>query len=71
MRASGIVDADRDGREVRYRLADPDVMEACALMRRVLERRLRRLADLSVTRPGEPSAGLPTPGLPTPAFSTR
>jgi DNA-binding transcriptional ArsR family regulator len=49
MRAAGIVDADRDGREVRYRLADPDVMVACSIMRGVLERRLRRLADLSVT----------------------
>jgi ArsR family transcriptional regulator len=63
MRASGIVDADRDGREVRYRLADPDVMEACALMRRVLERRLRRLADLSTTRPDGPIAGPPAAAL--------
>ena len=47
LRGSGLVDADRTGREVRYRLADPDVMVACALMRGVLERRLRRLADLS------------------------
>ena len=47
LRAAGIVEADRNGREVRYRLADPDVMTACAIMRGVLERRLRRLADLS------------------------
>ena len=47
LRGSGLVDADRDGREVRYRLADPDVMIACGIMRGVLERRLRRLADLS------------------------
>jgi DNA-binding transcriptional ArsR family regulator len=49
LRASGLVDAERDGREVRYRLADPDVMVACGIMRGVLERRLRRLADLSTT----------------------
>ena len=49
LRASGLVDADRDGREVRYRLADPDVMIACGIMRDVLERRLRRLAQLSTT----------------------
>jgi DNA-binding transcriptional ArsR family regulator len=49
LRAAGIVEAERDGREVRYRLADPDVMVACGVMRGVLERRLRRLADLSTT----------------------
>ena len=48
LRAAGLVDAERDGREVRYRLADPDVMLACSIMRTVLERRLRRLAALSV-----------------------
>ena len=47
LRAAGLVDADREGREVRYRLTDGDVMVACALMRGVLERRLRRLAELS------------------------
>src|SRR6188508_302235 len=47
LRTAGLVDTDRDGRDVRYRLTDPDVMVACALMRGVLERRLRRLADLS------------------------
>lgn len=51
LRASGLVDADRDGREVRYRLTDPDVMVACGIMRGVLERRLRRLAELSATSP--------------------
>ncbi len=54
LRTSGLVDADRDGREVRYRLTDPDVMVACAIMRDVLERRLRRLADLSAL--SEPAA---------------
>jgi DNA-binding transcriptional ArsR family regulator len=49
LRAAGIVEAERDGREVRYRLADPDVMVACGIMRGLLERRLRRLADLSTT----------------------
>ena len=36
LRASGLVDADREGREVRYRLADEDVMVACSIMRGVL-----------------------------------
>lgn len=47
LRASGIVEAERDGREVRYRLADPDVMVACGLMRSVLERRLTRLGVMA------------------------
>jgi DNA-binding transcriptional ArsR family regulator len=48
LRAAGIVDAERDGREVRYRLTDTDVIAACALMRGVLQRRLTRLGRLSV-----------------------
>jgi DNA-binding transcriptional ArsR family regulator len=47
LRGAGVVDAERDGRGVRYRLADPAVMVACGVMRTVLERRLARLARLS------------------------
>ncbi len=47
LRTAGLVDADREGREARYRLTDADVMRACGLMRAVLERRVRRLAALS------------------------
>ncbi len=47
LRAAGIVEAERDGREVRYRLTDPDVMVACSLMRSVLERRLTRLGEIA------------------------
>jgi ArsR family transcriptional regulator len=47
LRSAGIVDAERVGREVRYRLSDPDVMVACALMRAVLERRLTRLGRMA------------------------
>jgi ArsR family transcriptional regulator, zinc-responsive transcriptional repressor len=56
MRAAGVVEAERDGREIRYRLADPDIIAACRLMRAALQRRLTRLAELS-TRP----VGIPTP----------
>ena len=48
LRTAGLVDAERDGREVRYRLADPDVITACAIMRGVLQRRLSRLGRLSL-----------------------
>jgi ArsR family transcriptional regulator len=47
LRSAGIVDAERDGREVRYRLSDPDVMVACGVMRTVLERRLTRLGRMA------------------------
>jgi ArsR family transcriptional regulator len=47
LRSSGLVEADRGGREARYRLADPDVIVACDVMRRVLERHLDRLSRLA------------------------
>jgi len=51
LRAAGLVEAERYGREVRYRISDPDVMTACGIMRQVLERRLARLASLSARGP--------------------
>jgi DNA-binding transcriptional ArsR family regulator len=47
LRTTGLVEADRDGREARYRLSDPDVIVACDVMRGVLERHLTRLARLA------------------------
>ncbi len=47
LRNAGLVEAVRDGREVRYALTDPDVMTACSIMRGVLQRRLSRLGRLS------------------------
>src|SRR6188472_4229595 len=55
LRAAGVVDAEREGREVRYRLSDPDVMIACGVMRAVLERRLTRLGQMAAASgSGEP-----------------
>lgn len=54
MRAAGVVEAERSGREVRYRLSDPEVVAACGLMRNVLARRLDRLAGLSQVARGRP-----------------
>ena len=48
LRAAGLVEAERDGREVRYRLTDTDVITACSVMRAVLQRRLTRLGRLSL-----------------------
>jgi ArsR family transcriptional regulator len=44
MRGAGVVEAVRDGREVRYRLADPEIIVACEMMRGVLARRLARIS---------------------------
>ena len=56
LRTAGLVEAERDGREVRYRLSDPDVVVACGLMRAVLERRLARLGRMAAVSVGRPSA---------------
>jgi DNA-binding transcriptional ArsR family regulator len=61
MRAVGVVEAERSGREVRYRLSDPEVVAACSLMRGVLARRLERLASLSHAARSAPH---PAPGRP-------
>ena len=54
LRAAGLVEADRHGREIRYGLADPDVLVACDVMRGVLQRRLARLARLASEAPRTP-----------------
>jgi ArsR family transcriptional regulator len=63
MRTAGMVEAERDGREVRYRLADPEIVVACGIVRGVLERRFGRLAGLSGAPPPvastEPQASPP------------
>ena len=63
LRTAGIVEAERDGREVRYRLADPDVLIACGLMRAVLERRLTRLGEMAANA-AEASAAPTAPAAP-------
>jgi ArsR family transcriptional regulator, virulence genes transcriptional regulator len=58
LRAVGIVEAHRDGRSVRYGLADPAILAACGLMREVLVRRLSRLGGLAAAAADvAPSAG--------------
>lgn len=56
MRAAGVVEGERVGREVRYRLADPDIVAACGLMRAVLERRVLRLAEVTRRSPIAPGS---------------
>lgn len=67
LRAAGIVEAEREGRGVQYRLADPDVMVACGVMRSVLERRLTRLGEMAagaVARSIASPLASPVPGSP-------
>jgi DNA-binding transcriptional ArsR family regulator len=64
LRNAGIVEAERDGREVRYRLTDPDVMVACGLMRTVLERRLTRLGEMAASAGRMPVAAAPAAAAP-------
>jgi DNA-binding transcriptional ArsR family regulator len=49
LRTAGLVEAVRDGREVRYQLADPEIVAACSLMRQVLLRRIGRLGDMAAS----------------------
>ena len=60
MKAAGLVDATRDGRAVRYRLADPEILAACDLMRSVIVRRLSALGSLAAAV-GDPRATTPVP----------
>ena len=57
MRSAGVVEAERDGREVRYRLADPEIIVACETMRGVLIRRLSRISEAAMRTPADVVAG--------------
>ena len=72
MRSAGVVEGDRVGREVRYRLTDPSIVVACNLMRSVLERRLQRLADIyHLDTRAERAPRAPAPAGGQPATRTR
>lgn len=61
MRSSGVVESERDGREIRYRLTDADIIAACGLMRQALQRRLVRLAAITRQANGTNGVAVPTP----------
>ena len=65
MRTIGIVDAERDGREVRYRLSDPEIICACETMRGVLLRRISRMSALAEQAAAASSRGLAPSGADT------
>ena len=66
MRSAGIVEAAREGREVRYWLADPDIIRACDIMHAVLMRRLTRLGMLGVAATPGPATTHDAPPIPQP-----
>jgi DNA-binding transcriptional ArsR family regulator len=47
LRSAGLVEVERNGREVRYHLTDPEVIRACSIMRGFLERRINHLSTLT------------------------
>jgi DNA-binding transcriptional ArsR family regulator len=61
MRAAGLVDATRDGRTIQYRLADPEILAACALMREVVVRRLSALGSLAAAAGDREAPTVPAP----------
>ncbi len=63
LRSAGLVEAVRDGREVRYQLADPEIVAACGLMRQVLIRRIARLGDLAAAYASQTPAPEPLQAL--------
>ncbi len=69
MRGVGLVEAVRDGRSMRYRLTDPEILAACALMRGVIVRRLSALGSLAeaasqgLTERGTPAHTAPSTQL--------
>ena len=55
LRSAGLVEAVRTGRQVRYRLVDPDLVAACDLMRQVLIRLMTRMGDMAATYSTQPT----------------
>ena len=60
LRAAGLVDGRREGTSVRYRLAEPAILDACEIVNGIVERRLAdrtSAAPADVGRaPGQPAA---------------
>jgi DNA-binding transcriptional ArsR family regulator len=71
MRSVGLVEATRDGRVVRYRLADPEILAACDLMRNVIVRRLSALGSLAAAEGRASGATTTSPRGATRRATTR
>jgi ArsR family transcriptional regulator len=59
LRAAGLVESVRLGRDVSYRLTDPEIVQACELMRQVLVRRIASLGDMAASYTGQRADSTP------------
>jgi ArsR family transcriptional regulator len=62
MRTVGLVEALRDGREVSYRLTDPEIVVACQIMASVLRRHHQRYVE--ALGPVASTSAAPSPNEP-------
>ena len=58
LRSAGLVELERNGREVRYQLADPQVMVACTIMRGFLQRRISQLSTVAIAADARLTVGV-------------
>jgi ArsR family transcriptional regulator len=67
LRSAGLVDGRREGASVRYRLAEPAILDACEIVGGIVERRLalRGPGGAPTVRPvSSLSASTPSPAVP-------
>lgn len=58
LRSAGLVDGRREGATVRYRIAEPTILDACDIVGRIVDRRLAARPDSlppAAPRPGAPA----------------
>jgi ArsR family transcriptional regulator len=53
LRGAGLVDGRRDGASVRYRLAEPAILEACDIVEGIVDRRLSVRRPVSIGSSGD------------------
>ena len=58
MRAAGLVEGHRDGTTVRYRIAEPAITAACAIVHGIVERRLSRRSPAAELAPALTARGV-------------
>lgn len=62
LRAAGLVDGRREGASVRYRIAEPSIVDACDIVHGIVDRRLAvRSARISAGVAAPAAAGAPAP----------
>jgi len=59
LRSAGLVDGRREGAAVRYRLAEPAILNACDIVGGIVERRLARSGSAASPLPASPLPASP------------